>query len=192
MILVTGDSHSKFWKGRAELELFGVNDATAYALWDGQRFSEKGKALWDHLGKHRKRYAAMMACFGEIDMRAHAVKHGNVVAIADRYAAFLRLANEMVPRLIVWGPPSSQGDERAIDPQFPRFGTQAERNAVTAEFDNLMMERVRCYVPVSPHVQAGDLHDGVHLGEHFLPAGKRLVREALARAGWYDLMRPFA
>jgi len=188
VILVTGDSHSKFWKYRPEVEVFGIGSATAYGLWDGARYGGKAGVLIDHLAKRRKRYRGIVCCFGEIDCRIHIIRHavGSTISaqaeiVAARYRAFLARLRDMVGyRVCSIGPPCAANDATRIDPAFPRLGTQAERDHAILCFDRAMDDDDGRHFRVADLMAPTDLYDGVHAGAHLQDKVFARVRRAFA------------
>lgn len=177
MILVTGDSHAKFWKFHPGTEVHGIGEATAYGLWNGERYGTKAATLMAHLAANRKRYRAIVCCFGEIDCRAHIVKRaaGSSVAtqaliVAQRYRAFQdRLRDVTGRRVCSIGPPCAAADETKVDPAFPRFGTQAERDHAIWCFDRYADDDDGTHFRIADLMTPADLPDGVHAGDHLRP-----------------------
>ena len=108
---------------------------------------EKTDILFSH-GLIRKNQAVMCA-FGEIDCRVHVLRHAEkrggdfrpvVDDIAANYSEFLKYAAREHP-VYVWGAVPSQKDTDPVNPDFPRYGTEIQRNLAT-EYFNLRMKAV--------------------------------------------------
>ena len=86
-----------------------------------------------------------IACsFGEVDCRVHIQKqsekqHRTVEEIIDdvlnNYGSFLLMLKNEGYNVIAYGPIPSQSDKINIDPMFPRYGTEIERNKITKLFN---------------------------------------------------------
>ena len=83
----------------------------------------------------------IISSFGEIDLRVHILKEGHSKA-AERVSSTLRNYFEFLDRMtlagfkmIVYGPIASQKDEWFRNPEFPRSGSEVERNKWTLVFN---------------------------------------------------------
>lgn len=86
----------------------------------------------------------IICSFGEIDIRTHVFKHVDenktyqevVDSILDNYIMFLlRLGEESRRKVVAWGPIASQKDRWITNPEFPRAGSEQERNRATEYFN---------------------------------------------------------
>ena len=86
----------------------------------------------------------IICVFGEIDCRVHIQKqsekqHRPIEEIIDdvlkNYEALLLMLKNKGYHVIVYGPIPSQSDKVEIDPLFPRYGTEIERNKITKLFN---------------------------------------------------------
>ncbi len=86
----------------------------------------------------------VICSFGEIDCRVHIQKqsekqHRPVEQIIDdvmkNYETFLLMLKKQGYEVIAYGPIPSQSDHIALDPTFPRCGTEIERNKITKLFN---------------------------------------------------------
>lgn len=98
----------------------------------------------EFLSKYFWNYGDKIICsFGEIDIRTHILKYTDersykeiVDDTVEKYIDFLKwLRNLGNYRIAVWGPIASQKDIWEENPQFPRVGTEVERNTVTHYFN---------------------------------------------------------
>ncbi len=105
---------------------------------------EKAEILFSH-GFIRKNQAVMFA-LGEIDCRVHVLRHAEkrggdfrpvVDEIAANYSEFLKYAAQEHP-VYVWGAVPSQKDFALDNPEFPRYGTEIQRNLATEYFNRRM------------------------------------------------------
>lgn len=88
----------------------------------------------------------VLCAFGEIDCRVHVLRQAEkrggdfrpvVDEIASCYLEFLKyLAREH--QVYVWGAVPSQSDTSEINPNFPRYGTEIQRNLATEYFNGTM------------------------------------------------------
>ena len=88
----------------------------------------------------------VLCAFGEIDCRVHVLRQAEkrggdfrpvVDEIASCYLEFLKyLAREH--QVYVWGAVPSQSDTNKIDVNFPRYGTEIQRNLATEYFNGTM------------------------------------------------------
>ena len=163
-IIVLGDSHVNFFSGNESLSFVPIgNDinvcpnAAAHpftALHLGPclayhcnqtdtstRFREKVDFLCRNFIKPN---AHIICCLGEIDLRVHVFRqtvlqqrtYQNIVDdILAEYLPFLVSLKERGYLVSCWGPIASQRDVCPIDPEFPRSGTETERNLATAYFN---------------------------------------------------------
>ncbi len=105
---------------------------------------EKAEILFSH-GFIRKNQAVMCA-LGEIDCRVHVLRHAEkrggdfrpvVDEIVANYSEFLKYAAQEHP-VYVWGAVPSQKDFAPDNPEFPRYGTEIQRNLATEYFNHRM------------------------------------------------------
>ena len=87
---------------------------------------------------------SVLCCFGEIDLRVHVLKqaanrkvHFEIVAddVLNIYGDFLKKLKSDGYDVYVWGPIPSQKDNSPLNPEFPYFGTEKERNIATEYFN---------------------------------------------------------
>ncbi len=206
VLVAVGDSHAKFWSGRDAVfepdRLPGiltrhVGPALAWTLIEPRSKTRGGAATRAVLRDLRaQRFGGwVLLCFGEIDLRAHVLKEAgdlaaNLAALAARYLAFVREAQRIHPRIALWGPGASQPEGSADNPQFPAVGSEAERNAATRLFTQILTEAARePGVPVlslfpllvDEHGRSRRefLYDGCHLSQRLMPAAQHLLTEIL-------------
>jgi hypothetical protein len=88
--------------------------------------------------------AKILCCFGEIDIRAHVLKQAdqqnvsleNVIdKIIGNYAEFLLFLKNQGFDVFVWGPIPSQKDGSEMNPEYPRYGSETDRNIATEIFN---------------------------------------------------------
>jgi len=86
-----------------------------------------------------------MLCFGEIDCRAHLLKQTEiqkrslsevVKECVERYTSVVREIMNMGYEVLIWNVPASTRDDLARVPEFPTYGSCAERNKVTGLFNH--------------------------------------------------------
>ena len=86
---------------------------------------------------------------GEIDIRAHVFKEVSkqnrhytkvIDDVLNNYSHFLLNAKSKFPNLYVWGPIASQKDCYPQKPDFPRIGTEQQRNFATKYFTERLSE----------------------------------------------------
>lgn len=164
-IIVLGDSHVNFFSGNELLSFIPIGhdintcDAThlshyftplhlgpclAYHCNELQtltHFSEK----WDYLCNHFIKPNATIICsLGEIDLRVHVFRqtilqnksYEEIVDdILQQYYTFLLQMKNQGYSLYCWGPIATQTDACPIDPNFPRNGSEEDRNHATAYFN---------------------------------------------------------
>lgn len=209
-IVVLGDSHVNFFSGNEELTFLPIGQninvcpsSTPYPFtplhlgpclaynsnrYDTTfRFREKAEYLFQNFIRP---HARILCCLGEIDIRVHVFKQAalqqrtyqNIVDdILAQYFAFLLRLRELGYQVSCWGPVASQSEACPVDPNFPRNGTEVERNMATTYF-NLELARF-CeqnnmpFLSVFPELVTPDLLtldkyyslDHCHLGQAALP-----------------------
>lgn len=209
-IVVLGDSHVNFFSGNEELTFLPVGQninvcpsCTPYPFtplhlgpclaynsnrYDTTfRFREKAEYLFQNFIRP---HARILCCLGEIDIRVHVFKQAalqqrtyqNIVDdILSQYFAFLLRLREQGYQVSCWGPVASQSEACPVDPNFPRNGTEVQRNMATAYF-NLELARF-CeqnnmpFLSVFPELITPDFltldkyysPDHCHLGQAALP-----------------------
>jgi lysophospholipase L1-like esterase len=207
-LVAIGDSHCRFWSGHDSVHapdrLPGivtchVGPGLAWNLIEPAAQTRAGRSVLRALRDLAAQdYAGwVLLCFGEIDLRAHVLKHAadgdlraRVERLVERYLAFVANARHIHPRIALWGPGASQPADMPDNPDFPAIGSEAERNAATVLFTALLEERGdRAGVPVlsllpllldeQGRTRRELLFDGYHIGQALMPAAQRLVAEAL-------------
>ena len=165
-IIVIGDSHVNFFSGSETLNYLPIgNDinlcppiSTPYPFTPLHlgpclayncnkynttfRFREKAEYLIQNFIKPN---ASIICCLGEIDIRVHVFKQSAIQQqpfskivddILSEYITFLIFLKEMGYKTYCWAPIASQKETCLVDPQFPRFGTEEERNKATEYFNS--------------------------------------------------------
>lgn len=86
----------------------------------------------------------LILVFGEIDCRVHIKKqselNNNTIEIAvdevlKKYEEYINIILKYTTNIICYGPIASQPDCTNIDPDFPRYGSNFERNEITKLFN---------------------------------------------------------
>lgn len=208
-ILVIGDSHSLFWRGADTLkeapfaapgiDILHCAAATAFGL---TRTDAKYRRVTEKaIHKARDQYAAVVLSFGEIDCRAHIVKHASgdiereAQRVADAYLAAIegmRAWNRDCP-IILFGPPASTPTARNFSwPAYPTVGTEAERNRVAKAFTDRIKREYPTISLLDEMVDDdfathdGVLFDGVHISARLFPLALKRLRVAIGPA-WKPL-----
>jgi hypothetical protein len=160
-LAVIGDSHATFWTGInaiqdrqttfAGVDIFHIGPATAHNLMaDKENTSRYIRSIESTFGQRQNVYGAAVLCFGEIDCRVHVIKSAldlgtsikdavdrtshNYMKFVDWFSATYRIP------IVLWGPgPSSGLDSNHLESEYPRTGTNIERNYATHLF-NLNLE----------------------------------------------------
>lgn len=162
-IIVLGDSHVNFFSGNEFLTFSSIgndinicpnitnNPFTVLHLGPclayncnkpntSTQFHEKIDFLCNNFIKPNAR---IMCCLGEIDIRVHVFRQSqlqncNYTKIVDNilneYITFLLDLKNKGFRVYCWGPIASQSEACPVDPNFPRNGTEKERNIATEYF----------------------------------------------------------
>lgn len=164
-IIVLGDSHVNFFSGNELLSFIPIgNDINTCTATDSSlpftplhlgpclayncnrynttfRFREKLEYLCENFIKPN---ATLVCCLGEIDLRVHVFKQSKqqnrtwqeiVDDILKEYFEFLLRMQGQGYLLYVWEPIASQNDDCPIDADFPRNGSEEDRNRATAYFN---------------------------------------------------------
>lgn len=163
-IIVLGDSHVNFFSGNEELSFLpigrGINtcpDNTPYPFTPlhlgpclayncnryntSSSFREKLEYL---LSSFIQPHAKILCCLGEIDLRVHVFKQAELQGrsyqeivddILVQYLLLLLQLQEQGYHVSCWGPIASQSERCPLDPRFPRYGTEVQRNMATAYFN---------------------------------------------------------
>jgi len=167
--VVLGDSHVNFFSGSETLNFHGIghdinccpqiNDANFSVLHLGPCLAyqciepESSTNFWDKLNYLLDNFiqpgSTLILCLGEIDLRAHVLKQAQkqgvtpeaiVDEIIERYSVLLGLLQQNGYTVYAWGPIASQPDSCPMDPAFPRYGLETERNKATAYFNAKLKE----------------------------------------------------
>lgn len=90
----------------------------------------------------------IMCAFGEIDMRVHALKQAALKGISfetvveeilEHYTEFLTFLSRR-NTVYVWGAIPTQSDGSPVNPEYPYFGTERDRNIATKYFNDRLGE----------------------------------------------------
>lgn len=213
-IIVLGDSHVNFFGGNELLSFLpignDINTCTptdlaniftplhlgpclAYTCNNAQssfNFRKKAEYLCDHFIKPD---ATVICTLGEIDLRVHVFQqtlrqqktYQEIVDdILTNYFSFLLQLKEKNYNLYVWGPIASQSDDCPVDPNFPRNGSEEDRNKATAYFNQQLSafcsEQGIGFLSVFEQMITPDFKtrteylstDRCHLGQSALPIAK--------------------
>ncbi|BAL84068.1 hypothetical protein SELR_23600 [Selenomonas ruminantium subsp. lactilytica TAM6421] len=157
-IFVIGDSHACFFSGcyldnyvyrdglglcRPRIDpfkVFHLGPALAYNL-NNYGTTTKAREKIDRILNLIPAGEKILCVFGEIDIRVHVFKqtkrggdfHRVVDKVVENYVSFVNKLSEKY-RVYIWCPVASQSDDCKLDDNFPRSGTQAERNKATEYF----------------------------------------------------------
>ena len=165
-IIVLGDSHVNFFSGNELIDYVPIGNEinlcpplnTPYPFTPLHlgpclayncnkynttfRFREKAEYLIQNFIKPN---ASIICCLGEIDIRVHVFKQSSLQQqpftkiiddILSEYISFLVFLKEKGYSTYCWAPIASQRDSCLVDPQFPRVGTEVERNKATEYFNS--------------------------------------------------------
>lgn len=90
----------------------------------------------------------IMCAFGEIDCRVHVLRQAErqkvnfkvvIDSILEQYLIFLKFLSQQ-HNVWVWGPIPSQKDNSPINPEYPYYGSEADRNIATEYFNQKLKE----------------------------------------------------
>jgi lysophospholipase L1-like esterase len=205
VLVAIGDSHCKFWSGNDAVferdRIPGVvtchvGPALAWNLIRPRAQTRGGRTVMRVLRDlAAQSYDGwVLFCFGEIDLRAHVLKHldvgANLAELVKRYMAFVMVARRCHARIALWGPGASQPEGSSDNPDFPSVGSEHARNEATARFTALLAERARAAgVPMLSLLpllvderglsRREFLYDGCHVSQSMMPAARRLLSESL-------------
>lgn len=171
VIYVIGDSHSNFFSGEENIisirfskgiktgsnlisffKTFHIGPALAFNL---ARVNTTTKALEKIrflVEKHIPPRAAILLCFGEIDCRLHIPKQIKmndlsreeaIDRILDNYFSLINELKKQGYVIICWGPIASQKDCWGGNSNFPRYGTERDRNIITRVFNEKLEDRCK-------------------------------------------------
>ncbi len=208
-LVAIGDSHCRFWSGNdgvfeadriPGIVTCHIGPALAWNLIERTSRTRSGlavrRALRDLAAQNYDGW--VLLCFGEIDLRAHVLKHegelrANLARLVERYVEFVAGAKRIHRKIALWGPGASPPEGSAENPEFPAIGSEAERNTATAIFTALLTERARdvgapvlSLLPllVDEHGRSRRelLYDGCHVSQKLMPAARRLLTETLGHS----------
>jgi len=205
IIYVIGDSHVNFFGGNEKIDfiplLNGINTsknlyplfktfhlgpALAYNL---SILESQSKALEKTLFLIEQKIipasSVIMLCFGEIDIRTRVLKQAEkqnkpiediIDIILNNYLIYIKMILNKGHKVICWGPIASQKKEWENSPEFPRYGSEIERNKATEIFNiklellakkyNFYFCSVFKYLIDSNYITQNDvIFDGCHLAQ---------------------------
>jgi hypothetical protein len=102
--------------------------------------------------KMLKKNAKVLCCFGEIDIRVHALKQAELQNIStenaidqiiNNYMKFLLFLKKQKCNVFAWGVIPTQKEGFVMNPQYPSYGSEIDRNKATELF-NKKMEACCC------------------------------------------------
>lgn len=163
-IIVLGDSHVNFFSGNEELSFLPIGrnintcpDNTPYPFtplhlgpclaYNCNRYntSSSFREKLDYLlSSFIQPHATILCCLGEIDLRVHVFKQAELQGrsyqeivddILSQYILLLLQLQGQGYHVSCWGPVASQSERCPLDPRFPRYGTEVQRNMATAYFN---------------------------------------------------------
>lgn len=213
--IVLGDSHVNFFSGNEALTFQSIgndinlcptitnNPFTVLHLgpclaYNSNRtntstlFSEKVDYLCRNFIKPGAR---IICCLGEIDLRVHVFRQTELQAksfedvvddIVAEYISFLASLKTKGYQVYCWGAIASQQELCPIDPDFPRNGTELQRNKATAYFNrklSLLCEQYKIgYLSIFEQLIDSDFQtlekylsaDHCHLGQRALELAQPL------------------
>ncbi|MCR5119049.1 MAG: SGNH/GDSL hydrolase family protein [Lachnospiraceae bacterium] len=143
--------------------------------------------------------AKILLSLGEIDIRVHVKKQAerggrDMSAVMDDILANYRELIEQLEndgyRVYCWGPVASQRDDARLAPDYPRYGSETERNRAT-EYFNLKLAEICAgcgagFASIFDEMMTEDYRtkngflsiDGVHLSQAAMPAAKEVLEAA--------------
>lgn len=217
-IIVMGDSHVNFFSGNELLTFQPIgNDINVCPTITSNPFTvlhlgpclayncnrtdttssfhEKAELLCNHFIKPGAR---ILCSLGEIDLRVHVFPQSQkqnksyqeiVDSILAEYLTFLISLKEKGYQVACWGPIASQQEICPMDPDFPRNGSETERNMATAYFNEhlaiLCKQHQIGYLSIFDQMVTSDMQtmgeylssDHCHLGQRALTLAQPLMDE---------------
>jgi hypothetical protein len=197
-IFAIGDSHVSLFTGRdviqpvwpkpgfdilPQFRCFNIGPGLAFNLCCSGTTSLSRERFWAALS-FVPQECMILVSFGEIDCRAHLLRHGGsieakVEKCADRYFKSLEEVLAAGYRMLVYNaPPSNPSD--SLDPAYPSVGSGVERNKVIMSFNDAVRKRCEArhvpFISTTPMfineqglTERGWMMDGVHLSQKALP-----------------------
>jgi len=143
-IVSIGDSHSLFFSNLNYIKINHIGPVTAYNLMKENSTTRGREIFYDFLKTENSNDTALLLSFGEIDLRVHVVKASlrdsisikeSAINTAKRYTMFIDEILNLGWTILVQGP-SANGEERALNLDYPYSGSIVERNQATIIFNN--------------------------------------------------------
>lgn len=162
-IYVLGDSHTNFFSGEEFIRFIkyknGINkvyplincfkpyhlgSTLAYNIANPNSSTQGLKRVNWLLKNKIPKESILILCFGEIDIRCHVIKQSKVQNktteeiidnIINNYAKFIKYLQEKDYKIITWAPIASPKDIWTDNPDYPKIGTEDERNYATKIFN---------------------------------------------------------
>ncbi|MEI8378107.1 MAG: SGNH/GDSL hydrolase family protein, partial [bacterium] len=167
-IYVIGDSHTNFFGGAEYINFlpmekhintscnlvdffktFHLGPVLAYNAKTNSSTNTLDKTLFLIEEKYLPHNATLMLCFGEIDIRVHSLKQAEkqnkkveevIEDILNNYLEYIKILQNKGYTIICWGAIASQKDEWTTNPDYPKYGSEIERNQATAQFNKKLKE----------------------------------------------------
>jgi len=167
-IYVIGDSHTNFFGGTEYINFlplenhintscnlvdffktFHLGPALAYNSNTNSSTNTLAKTLYLIEKNYLPPKSTLLLCFGEIDIRVHVLKQAEkqnktveqvIEDILDNYLKYLKILQNKGYHIICWGAIASQKDEWETNPDYPKYGSEIERNQATSQFNKKLKE----------------------------------------------------
>ena len=161
-----GDSHTCFFMGYNVITSFypfvskslfsniychWLGPSLAYSLNKEKSSTDSWKKINSIVEKLNTEEDVLLFCVGEIDCRAHILyqaKQNNLSVqevVSNTVHAYMEMVNSMIQRgfrVVVWNVIySANFIDEGPNPEYPYYGTIAERNAATTVFNQLLREK---------------------------------------------------
>lgn len=94
----------------------------------------------------------LILSFGEIDCRVHVKRQAEInkvsqleviLNIINNYISFAVSLKNKGFKVAIYGPPGSQSENAPLDPYFPRYGSEEERNKIVECYNQKLAEECR-------------------------------------------------
>jgi lysophospholipase L1-like esterase len=182
-----GDSHSMFFNNFDFCEAVYLGPQLAYTLLN--RVDTIAEILKERDLNNEVKKKWVLFCFGEIDVRVHLFKRGNVKECADLYIDAVEKIRNRGYQCVVFGTVGSSMIEQRDE--YPTVGTCAERNRIAREFNKYVkmycgIEKISYFDVLDTLVDEDGLtneeyydSDKVHLGKKAVSVVRPLLFKAI-------------
>jgi hypothetical protein len=201
-----GDSHALFWQNSNDysgkiflpdpqlINLFWMGPAKIWGLENETENKTREKFRLAEAQIEKNPETIPIICMGEIDIRINLarkiLKERNFKPIINLVRLYFDKISQLnAPQIIIWGPGPTKTDasENVFAPDYPSFGSEKTRNAITHLFNKAILDIISEYPKIKfatlfyslldNNLMAldGAQFDGLHIDKKYYQLARRMV-----------------